>query len=131
MEVAVSGQPGAFHRATGLFMLDHGRSAVEIESKARQELVTRPDIYGHDLLAWALHKRGRHLEARGEMARALRMGTRDALLFYHAGMIERALGDSRRATYYLERAMAVNPTFDPIHPQAARATLDSLKREAR
>lgn len=131
MEVAVSGQPGAFHRATGLFMLDHGRNAVEIESKARQELATRPDIYGHDLLAWALHKRGRHLEARGEMSRALRMGTRDALLFYHAGMIERALGDSRRATYYLERAMAVNPTFDPIHPRAARATLDSLKREAR
>ena len=131
MEVAVTGQPGAFHRATGLFMLDHGRSAAEIESKARHELATRPDIYGHDLLAWALHKRGKHVEARAEMARALRMGTRDALLFYHAGMIERALGDSRRATYFLERAMAVNPTFDPIHPRAARAVLDSLKRETK
>jgi len=128
MEVAVSGQPGAFHRATGLFLLDHGRDAAVIEAKAREELGTRPDVYGYDLLAWALHKQGKNMEARAAMSRALRMGTRDGVLFYHAGMVERALGDNPRAQYYLTRALAVNPSFDPLHPRAAKATLDSLKR---
>lgn len=129
MEVAVSGQPGAFHRATGVFLLDRGRSASEIEAKARAELQTRPDIYGYDLLAWALFKRGKFGEARSAMSQAVRMGTRDATLFYHAGMIERALGDTPRATYYLQRALAVNPSFDPVQPKAAKATLDSMLRE--
>ena len=61
--------------------------------KAREEIAARQDIYGWDLLAWALHQNGRDGEAAPAMARALALGTRDAMLFYHAGMIERALGD--------------------------------------
>jgi tetratricopeptide (TPR) repeat protein len=55
MEVAVLHQPGPFHRAWSLFLLDHGRAVDTVLARARDELAVRRDIYGYDLLAWALH----------------------------------------------------------------------------
>ena len=130
MEVAVTGERGAYHRAWSLFLLDHDRRVAEVHANVRNELRTRRDIYGHDLLGWALYKRGRYGAARVELARAMAQGTQDALIFYHAGMIERASGDVIRASELLRRALAVNPYFDPLHPAAARATLDSIARES-
>lgn len=130
MEVAVSGQPGAYHRAWSLFLLDHNRRIPEVLANVGKEIETRKDIYGYDLLAWALHKAGRNDEARIAMNEARRLGTRDAMLFYHAGIIERSLGDVRRARYFLSEALKVNPSFHPTHPRHARAVLDSLDREA-
>lgn len=128
MEVALAAEPGAYHRASGLHLLDRGIRVNEVAAKARQELATRRDIYGYDLLAWALHKQQRHREARQAMAYALRMGTRDALIYYHAGMIELALGSRDSARRFLEAALAVNPSFDARHSATAKATLDSLSR---
>ncbi|HEY8165407.1 MAG TPA: tetratricopeptide repeat protein [Gemmatimonadaceae bacterium] len=129
MEVAVAGQPGPYHRAWSLFLLDHGKRYEEVLSNARAELETRRDIYGYDLLAWALHRNGHDLEARFAMDSALRMGTRDASLDFHAGMIERSLGDAPRARFYLERALRTNPRFHPTHAREARSVLDSMTRE--
>jgi tetratricopeptide (TPR) repeat protein len=87
MEVAVSHQPGAYHRAWSLFLLDHSRRVPEVLRKARIELRTRRDIYGYDVLAWALYKNGQYPEAKRAMARALSQGTQDPLLAYHASVI--------------------------------------------
>ena len=89
MEVAVLGQPGQWHRAWSLFLLDHGRRVPEVLAHAKRELETRRDIYGYDLLAWALHKSGRDGAARTAMARALALGTDDPLLLHHAAEIGR------------------------------------------
>lgn len=126
MEISVRSQPGAFHRAWSLFLLDHNRRVVQVYNNLRTELKHRHDIYGHDLLGWALYKRGRYEEARVEMKAAMAMGTKDALVFYHAGMVERAAGDNASAIVLLRRALAVNPHFDAFHPANARATLDTL-----
>jgi tetratricopeptide (TPR) repeat protein len=91
MEVAVSHQPGAYHRAWSLFMLDHSLRVPEVLRKARIELQTRRDIYGYDVLAWALYHSGRYTEAQRAMAIALSQGTRDPQLFFHASMIAKAL----------------------------------------
>jgi len=91
MEVAVSHQPGAYHRAWSLFMLDHSLRVPEVLRKARIELHTRRDIYGYDVLAWALYHSGRYAEAQRAMAIALSQGTRDPQLFFHASMIAKAL----------------------------------------
>jgi hypothetical protein len=64
---------------------------------ARREQQVRSDIYTHDVLAWALYKNGRASEALAPMKEALRLGTNDARLFFHAGMIHRAIGDAARA----------------------------------
>jgi tetratricopeptide (TPR) repeat protein len=109
MEIAVSKQATAYHRAWSLFLLDHGRRVNEVLAKAQEELRTRKDIYGHDVVAWALHASGREREAREAMTHALALGTQDALLFYHAGVIDRALGRADVAARELERARALNP----------------------
>ena len=128
MEVAVGQEPGAYHRAWSLFLLDHGRRVPEVLAAAQAELAGRRDIYGYDLLAWALYKSGRAAEAREPMRRALAQGTQDAMLHYHAGMIARASGDPVAARAYLERAFAIAPAFDHAAPAIARAALDSLPR---
>lgn len=129
MEVTVLKQPGAFHRAWSLFLLDHDRDLAPVLAKAEEEIETRQDIYGYDLLAWARFKAGRHGEAWSAMEQALALGTQDAGLFFHAGMIQRALGRRTEARNYLALALEVNRSFDPSHPAVARAVLDSLRRE--
>lgn len=126
MQVAIRNQAGSFHRDWSLFLLDHGRSVDQVSTAAARDVLTRRDVYGYDLLAWALYKQGRNAEAREAAVMALRMGTRDALLLYHAGMIERAAGDDRAAKAYLREALEINPQFHPTHPATARAVLDSI-----
>jgi tetratricopeptide (TPR) repeat protein len=126
MEVSVSRQPGAYHRAWSLFLLDHNRRVNEVLGKARRELETRRDIYGWDVLAWALFRHGDMAESQRAAAHALSQGTQDAMLFYHAGMIERALGHNDRARTYLDRALSINSRFDPFHPDSARDALRDL-----
>ncbi len=126
MEVVTVAQPGGFHRAWSLFLLDHHRRVPEVVGQVQEEIRTRRDIYGWDLLAWALHRAGRDREALPAMARALALGTRDATLFYHMGMIERAIGHRVAARRYLKLALSTNPWFQPQAASEARAVLESL-----
>ncbi|MCC6244583.1 MAG: hypothetical protein IT353_17195, partial [Gemmatimonadaceae bacterium] len=68
------------HRVGALFLLDHGRQASTILTVAQRDYTTRRDIYGADLVAWALHKTGQSVEAVPYMVNALRLHTRDNLL---------------------------------------------------
>jgi tetratricopeptide (TPR) repeat protein len=126
MSVTVLGQPETFHRLWGLQLLDRGREVPTVLARAEREMQVRRDVYGWDLLAWALHKSGRHAEAAEQMRHALALGTRDASLFYHAGMIEAALGRRATAIRHLETALAINPHWDPIQPAEAKRVLDRL-----
>jgi len=129
MEVAVAGQPCAYHRAWSLFLLDHNRRVPEVLANVQKEIETRKDVYGYDLLAWALHKEHRDREASAAMTQARRLGTQDAMLFYHEGMIDRALGENGRARYFLAKALDTNRAFHPTQPREVEAVLDSIKRE--
>jgi len=126
MELAVLSQPGPLHRAWSMFLLDHERDIPRVLARAEEEIRTRHDVYGWDLLGWALHHAGREAEARDASTRALALGTRDAVLHYHAGLIQLALADTVGATRHLEEALAINPNWHPTQPRAVRALLDSL-----
>jgi Tfp pilus assembly protein PilF len=63
-------------------------------------------------------------EARKMSREALRLGTRDARLFYHAGMIASAAGYRTSARDYLERALKLSPQFDPLQATVARSVLE-------
>jgi tetratricopeptide (TPR) repeat protein len=82
LDVVVLKQPGAYHRAWSLFLLDHDRHLATVSKKIREEMRTRKDIYV--LLAWSLHKQGRDREAADAMTVALSRGTKDPQLQYHA-----------------------------------------------
>jgi tetratricopeptide (TPR) repeat protein len=108
-----------------LFEADHGDPARAVEM-ARAAHSRRPTIYAADALAWALHRVGDDAAAARFSRAALRLGTADALLYYHAGMIAASLGDTAAARAHLERALAINPHFSPLHAPAARAALDGM-----
>jgi tetratricopeptide (TPR) repeat protein len=108
-QVAVSQAPGAFHRAWALSLLDQGEQVDTLLHRARAELRTRKDVYGYDLMAWALYRSGRPAEALVLADSALMRGTRDATLHFHAGRIAEALGDTARATSEYATARAISP----------------------
>ena len=126
MAVSALSQPGAIHRAWGLFLLDHDRDVDRVLAEARAAIVHRRDVYGYDLLAWAAFKAGRVGEARRAAVAALSQGTEDASISYHAGMIALAAGDSAQARTLLGAALALNPRFDPTQATIARRTFSAL-----
>ncbi len=118
----------AYTRQLGLFYADHDRQLEEAEKLAEAEAQRRRDIYSSDTLAWVYYKRGRFAEAQAAMTRALRLGTQDALLLFHAGMIAQGLGDKAQARDYLQRAVETNPYFALRDGETARKTLTELER---
>jgi tetratricopeptide (TPR) repeat protein len=117
-----------YNRELAYFYADHDRKLETALDLARAELAVRRDVHAHDVLAWALLKNGRAAEARAAIAEALKVGTRDARLFFHAGLIHAALGENDQAREYLTRALATNPHFHVLHAKLAQQTLASLER---
>lgn len=113
-----------YNRQLALFHADHDMRAEEAYAAAAKEYEVRRDIYGADAVAWTALKAGRLDEARAMIREALRLGTRDARLFYHAGMIARAAGEKEAARDYLRRALKLSPQFDPLQTAAARKALE-------
>jgi tetratricopeptide (TPR) repeat protein len=109
-----------------LFEADHGKDPAATVTRARAAYAARPSIYAADALAWALYRGGQHDEAARYSAEALRLGTRDANLHYHAGMIAIARGELAAAREHLETALAINPYFSPLRAPMARAALEDL-----
>lgn len=60
------------------------------------------------------------------MQQALALGTQDARLFFHAGMIYRRLGQLQQARHYLARARAINPVFHVFHVEVADRVREEL-----
>ncbi len=115
-----------YNRELALFYADHDMKLRESLDLAQKELEVRRDIYTWDVLAWALYKNGKFQEAADAMTKALGLGTKDALLFFHAGMIYDRLGNSERAKEYLQRALATNPHFHVHYADIAKNTLREL-----
>ena len=116
-----------YSRQQALFYADHDFKAQEAYSIALQEYSVRKDIYGADAVAWTALKAGKINEAQAAIAEALRLGTGDAKLFYHAGEIARAAGNDASAFDYFERASALNPEFDPIQSTIMKKLHADLK----
>lgn len=117
-----------YNRQLALFYADHEIKPADAYASAASEYAVRRDIYGADAVAWTALKAGKIVEAQAAMKEALRLGTRDAKLFYHAGMISRAAGDFASARDYLERVLKLNPQFDPMQALNVRRALEMTGR---
>ena len=126
IEGAGSTESKTYSRNIALFWADHDVKLDEALTVARRERELRSDIYTSDALAWCLYKKGQLTEAKTAIDEALRLGTRDARLNYHAGMIEQALGNRRAAVKHLQLALEINPSFDILQADAARQTLRAM-----
>ena len=116
-----------YNRELALFYADHERKLPQAVELARKELEARRDIYTYDVLAWALYRNGQAREAQVAMNEALKLGTQDPRLLFHAGMIHRALGEHDAARIALSRALALNPRFHVLHADVAASALAELK----
>ncbi|HEX8765447.1 MAG TPA: tetratricopeptide repeat protein [Candidatus Acidoferrum sp.] len=114
------------NRDLALFYADHDMKLHESLALARKELEVRRDIYTWDVLAWSLFKNDKLEEATEAIAHALKQGTNDPQLFFHAGMIYEKAGDSAKAKNYLQRALDINPNFHVFYSSTASATLARL-----
>jgi tetratricopeptide (TPR) repeat protein len=101
-----------------LFDTDHGIDLPRALAQARRAHRVRPSIQADDVLAWALVRNGRCAEGLRFSDRALRLGTHDALLFFHRGMAERCLGHEGRE--WFRGALRLNSHFSLLWSPIAR-----------
>ena len=113
-------------RLLAIYYADHKLYPAAAYAIAKNELRSRDDIFTEDTLAWAAAMVGRWSEARTRMHAALRLGTENSLLEYHAGMVALHFGERSAARAHLERALALNPSFHPVFAGDARARLAAL-----
>lgn len=115
--------------AMALFFADHDLWLDEAVSQAHAVYERQPSIQAADALAWALYKNGSYIEAAELSQEALRLGTREASFYFHAGMIQKALGSLDLARASLMTAVEINPHFSVQNAPIARATLAELAGE--
>ena len=115
-------------RERARFLADHDRDLPTALALAEADFARRQDVHGHDVLAWALFKNGRVEEAATHSAKALTLGTRDPLFYYHAALIHDRLGDRVKARDGLRRALAIQPRFSVLYADAARKRLAELEQ---
>jgi len=109
-ELATSGT--SHYRDRAMFLLNHNRNLPQALELARKDLLVRQDIYAHQTLAWALFKSGDPTAALTEITQALKLGTRDAALYFHASEIARAANHPDQADQWLTLARTINPHAD-------------------
>jgi tetratricopeptide (TPR) repeat protein len=107
------------------YYADHAHQAQEALRVARLEINNLHDAWTLDAYAWALYANGQYSEASRQMEKALEIGTRDAELFYHAGVIEAAIGKKVEASRYFQQSLELNPTSEVS--EAARRTVTQFR----
>lgn len=113
---------------TAVFLADHEIDLPEALRQARVVYEKQPDsIYAADALAWALHRSDRSEEAVTYAEQALRLGTPDPALHFHAGMIYLANDDEVAAREHLTRARDLNPQFSVLHAETLASALTELE----
>ncbi|MEW5914920.1 MAG: tetratricopeptide repeat protein [Gemmatimonadota bacterium] len=111
--------PEPFNRQWTLFALEHGVSPHETRRVLESEIHVRRDVYGWDQLAVARYLTGDTVGAQAAMREAMKIGTQDANLYFHAALIAKAQGDTPLARELAKQALDMNPNFH--HRDVARA----------
>lgn len=110
-----------------LLWADHDTKLDEALTITKREYEMRKDIFTADALAWALYKKGHLSDAKTMISAALNLKSNDARILYHAGMIEKDLGNKEEAKKMLEAALKTNPKFDLLQSENAHKALSELK----
>ena len=105
---------------------DPGVDPVATVAQAQAALAARPTIFAEDALAWSLCGARRPAEALPHAVAAVRLGTQNALLWYHLAVVESDLGRTTDARAHLTRAFAIDPHISVRDLPAAQALATRL-----
>ncbi|MEO8168512.1 MAG: tetratricopeptide repeat protein, partial [bacterium] len=109
------------------FCCNHDINLTEALQRAEREYNRRPaNIDALDTYAWALYKNGRATDALPLIENALRLGTRNPVLHYHAGIIFKAVGERGKSAAELEKAIHINPFIHILYRDSIQQALASM-----
>jgi tetratricopeptide (TPR) repeat protein len=109
------------------FLLDHDRNLQVALDLAQKSYDERNTIYTADTLAWALYKAGKFEEADEYSVQALRTGTDDPMIHFHAGLLAKMRGDPVRAKEHLTKVVNDHPSFSFVFGPQAKQALSEIK----
>jgi tetratricopeptide (TPR) repeat protein len=108
-----------------VFEADHGDRQRGLRL-ARRAWQAAPSVRSADALGWALTRAGQPEDGLRWGRLALKLGSRDPLFLYHAGVSATRAGETTAARRYLRRSLADNPEFSPYFAPLARRALEAL-----
>jgi tetratricopeptide (TPR) repeat protein len=101
-----------------IFEADHSVSETGLNDalKSAEETMKKlPTVKSANTLAWIHYKTGNYTEAEKNIQLALKLGTKEPLLFFHAAKIFEKTGQTEKAKEYLEYALKVNPRLTELY----------------
>lgn len=108
-------------REFAIFCANHDLDLAQALSRIEREYERRPaNIEVLDTYAWVLHKSGRSREAVPVIQKALRLGTKNPSVLYHAAKIHGAAGDAKQASGYMRAALEGLPSMNVLYVEDAR-----------
>ncbi len=113
------------HMVMARYYANHERQLPEA-LRLIEEHKDSVNITDADTVAWVYHKCGQAEKAIVAMKRALRHGTPDAELHYHAGVLAAAVGDRPAAQRHLLKVQGLQPNFHVIHGGRALEAMKAL-----
>ena len=114
-------------RQYAIFCADHDRDLAGAYAAAIRDFEARKDIYAYDTLAWVCYKKGDRDEAIKAIRIALGRGTRDPMLWFHAGEIFLNSGDRKHGINCLRKSLEIDPHFDGVAAGMAIRELNERK----
>ena len=125
-EILANG-PHGDARTCSLFLATRQEHLALAVRLARQEMAERADVFSHDALAWALAASGQFAEAESHMQQALALGTHDARLWLHAGVIAARNGKRPEAGEWLRKADERKAQLLPAERAHLRGAKEALE----
>jgi pentatricopeptide repeat protein len=108
-----------------LFEANHGDANRALEL-ARRSWQAAPSVRSADALGWALTRARNPRAGLAWGRRALRLGSKDPLFLFHAGISAARAGNRALARRCLAGSLALNPRFSPLYAPRARRALARL-----
>ena len=123
--VIANRDPVEINQELAMLEADHG-SPDRALALAREAWRKAPGVKSAEALGWALHRTGHSERGLPYARRALELSRSDPSLLYRLGRVAIGAGRQAEARRVLERALAVNPRFNPVEAQHARRLLARL-----
>ncbi|HEY1655082.1 MAG TPA: tetratricopeptide repeat protein [Candidatus Tumulicola sp.] len=120
---------GVNDRLLAVYYAEHHEHLREALAAARSDIAKRGDeIYADDTMGWVLAAMGQWGHARTYTERAVRYGTADPELQYHAGVVAWHTNHVAEARRRLKAALSIDPQFHPVYADYARTLLGEGER---